>query len=75
MQNKLFERRFSWRYLFVQGGDVPLEGSVHAVEGLGLPEVLPDVLGKLLLLLVDLNHQLFAVVKVPSDTGRPRRSR
>lgn len=52
-------------YLFAQSGDVPLEGGVHPVEGLGFAEVLADVLGQLLQLLVDLSHQLLPIVKVP----------
>lgn len=52
-------------YLFAQSGDVPLEGGVHPVEGLGFAEVLADVLGQLLQLLVDLSHQLLPIIKVP----------
>lgn len=52
-------------YLFAQSGDVSLEGGVHPVEGLGFAEVLADILGQLLQLLVDLSHQLLPIVKVP----------
>lgn len=54
-------------YLSAQGGDVPLEGGVHPVEGLGFAEVLAHVVGKLLQLLLDLSHQLLPVVKVPGS--------
>lgn len=56
-------------YLSAQRGDVPLESSVHSVEGLGFAEVLAHVLRELLQLLLDLSHQLLPVVKVP---GRER---
>lgn len=52
-------------YLSAQGGDVPLEGGVHPVEGLGFAEVLAHVLRKLLQLLLDLSHQLLPIIKVP----------
>lgn len=59
-------------YLSAQGGDVPLEGGVHPVEGLGFAEVLAHVLRELLQLLLDLSHQLLPVVKVP---GRQRENK
>ncbi|TNN36793.1 hypothetical protein EYF80_053038 [Liparis tanakae] len=55
-------------YLFSQSADVSLEGGVHSVERLGFAEVLAHVVGQLLLLVVDLSHQLLPVVKVPEET-------
>lgn len=55
-------------YLFAQGADVPLKGAVHAVEGLSLAKVISHILRDIMLLLLDLCHQLFPVVEVPDIT-------
>jgi len=60
-------------YLFSQSADVSLEGGVHPVERLGFAEVLAHVVGQLLLLVVDLSHQLLPVVKVPEETEEEKR--
>lgn len=52
-------------YLFAKRGDVSLKGSVHPVEGLGLAEVVSHILRQLFLLVLDLHHELFPVIKEP----------
>lgn len=52
-------------YLFSKCTDVSLKGCMHSVERLGFAEVLAQVIRKFLLLLLDLNHQLLTIVKVP----------
>lgn len=44
---------------------------MHPVEGLGYAEIFTHIFWQLLLLLVDLSHQLLSVIKVPSaEFGR-----
>lgn len=43
---------------------------MHSVEGLGFAKVLSHIIGQLFQLLMDLSHELLAIIKVPLKKNR-----
>lgn len=57
-------------YLLSKGADVSLKCSMHAMERLCFAEILSQIFWKLILFLLDLHYQLFAIIKVPGKKYR-----